>query len=55
MHTKNPIETEKERDRMQPRKKEFVTPQITSITELCGVLRDNTCFLLYRIKLVKKV
>jgi len=56
-HTKNPVkEIEKGKAReKQARKKEFITPQITSITELYGVLRDNTCFQLYRMKLVKKV
>lgn len=29
------------KEKREARKKEFITPQITSITELYGVLRDN--------------
>lgn len=53
-----PKNTERDRERKekekQTSKKEFITPKIKSITELYGVLRDNTCFLLYRMKLVNK-
>lgn len=49
-------DTEKGREReKQARKTEYITPQITCITELYGVLRNNTCFPLYKMKLVNKV